>query len=371
MATGLASDYTEMIKQHKIEGQNLTMWEQFLTGTQEQFKTLGKQVTSAYETGVTEARQASAYDISQAYSNYKKQQLSLQMQEQLGAGFKQELGSELKSAYDVTYSGLEKQRENALSKLQSEYVSSLTELGEDYETAVKKGESEFAKLGEQAQAFDRLIHQYAEDQENVFSDNYVNTIQGESGEIIKELSDEGKLWYYEIFNNPDFQKWFLEGDEADELTPSELKQREELYEIYRSNPDLIKQIIGGIDSDFNAEKVRANVREEKIQTARKSIDSDVANVSDTIEFAWKDSFMIFNGQPFAFDEKYYTPKTVDSLREVYERYGINPDYAEADLKTVMHQMRQYFTDTGMHQAATQKSQYQQYLKTIIEKRLQE
>lgn len=263
MTTGLASDYTESIKQHKIEGQNLTMWEQFLTGTQEQFKTLGEQVKSAYETGVTEARQASAYDISQAYSNYKKQQLSLQMQEQLGAGFKQQLGSELKSAYDITYSGLEKQRESALSKLQSEYVSSLTELGEEYETAVKKGESEFAKLGEQAQAFDRLIHQYAEEQGNVFSDTYINTTQGESGEIIKELSDEGRLWYSSIFDDENFQKWFLKGD--GDLSDTELKNREELYEEYRKNPDLFKQAIAGIGGDFDAEEVKTRIEEQAKQ----------------------------------------------------------------------------------------------------------
>lgn len=260
--TGLASDYTQSIKEHKIDGQNLTMWKQFLTGTQEQFKTLGEQAKSAYETGVTETRQASAYDISQAYSNYKKQQLSLQTQEQLGAGFKQQLGSELKSAYDITYSGLEKQRESALSKLQSEYVSSLTELGEDYETAIKKGESEFAKLGEQAQAFDRLIHQYAEKLENQFSDDYITSTQGKSGEIIKELSDEGRLWYASIFDDENFQKWFLEGD--GDLSDTELKKREEIYDAYRKNPDVFKQIIGGIDGDFDAEEQAKKAELDKL-----------------------------------------------------------------------------------------------------------
>ena len=240
LMVGLTSDYTELVKEYRPQGQKQSLWESFLTGTQQTYQGLMQQ-----------AQDVASYDISQAYANYKQQQLQLQMNEQLGAGFQQQAGQQLQSAYGSAYADIRTQEAETLGQLATQEVS-----------AISAGEKEFSQIGSNIKTLDKHIQDYAKALGRPApEDAYKITTQ--DGLTTKELTEAGQVWYSDILNaqldGKYFDEWLLSGN----LTDAELAKREALIESYRSAPDLYKSSIAGLTSDFNVEEARQRVNIER------------------------------------------------------------------------------------------------------------
>lgn len=240
---GLLADYVQGVKEYIPVGQKKSLWEQFFTGTQQQYQTIAQQAQDVY-----------AYDISEAYANYKKQQLQLQTNQRLGEGFKQEIGGELQSAYQSAYSDIKTQEATAL-----------TDISQQYQTAIEKGEEQFSQLGELARLTDIAIQEYGSGVSSL-GDIY-DTTTDEYGVETKTLTDAGRLWYYDALNRSDsnFQDWLLSEDSTSTL---DLKDRQKIAEaLGGENRGLILESVGGIGS-WNkniAEETRSRVYEQNVK----------------------------------------------------------------------------------------------------------
>lgn len=237
------SDYTNLVKEYTPVGQKQTLWEQFFTGTQQAYQNLTQETQDVY-----------SYDISQAYANYKQQQLQLQMNEQLGEGFREQLGAQLKSQYGSAYKDIKSQEQSALSKIATQYASD-----------IEKGTKEFTKLGSQLKTFDAILSDYAEYAGVKTPENMYQETVNDDGTISYDLTDYGRLWYSDVINaTPEGKKlldqWLLSDEYKGDL---EYEDREAIWEAYRQNPDLFKSQIAGIDSDFDAEKLRTEIVEKE------------------------------------------------------------------------------------------------------------
>lgn len=244
---GLLADYVQGVKEYIPVGQKKSLWEQFFTGTQHQYQTIAQQAQDVY-----------SYDISEAYANYKKQQLQLQTNQRLGEGFKQEIGGELQSAYQSAYSDIKTQEATAL-----------TDISQQYQTAIEKGEEQFSQLGELARLTDIAIQEYATQGETpieAMSDMYKSTTD-EYGVETKTLTDAGRLFYWETLNRADmnFQDWLLSEDSTSTLN---LKDRQKIAEALGSeNRGLILEAAGGIGSwnESIAEETKSRVYEQNVK----------------------------------------------------------------------------------------------------------
>lgn len=341
---GLTSDYTELVKEYIPQGQKKSLWESFLTGTQQKYQGLTQQ-----------AQDIASYDISQAYANYKQQQLQLQMNEQLGAGFQQQAGQQLQSAYGSAYADIRTQEAETLGELASQAAEDVT-----------AGEKEFSQIGSNIKTLDKYIQDYATALGRPApEDAYKITMQ--DGLTTKELTEAGQVWYSDILNaktldGKHFDEWLLSGD----LTDTELAKREALIESYRSAPELFKRSIAGLTSDFNVEEARQRVNLERgTQQAPKFAEQ----LTNNIDFDWNDSVTMFGDTWFVTEKNKYVKNNLEDLKSYYVQLGLNPAYAEKDLWTVANNMKQWFKDTGTHKASTQKNQYKHYLTQVINKRL--
>ena len=250
---GLSSDYTELVKEYIPKGQKTSLWDQFLTGTSQQYQTLTQQAQDVY-----------AYDISQAYANYKQQQLQLQMNQQLGEGFKRQVGSQLQSQYGSAFSDIKTQEATALGKI-----------GEQYTADILAGQKEFTQLGEQARTFEKLISEYATSINKTLPENaYKTTKDEQTGVITKELTDYVRLWYYEILDDPRFQDWILSEESASDL---DLEDREAFYEAYRQNPELYRSVVAGLTSEFDYEETKNRLELEAQTQAIESLTTATNN----------------------------------------------------------------------------------------------
>lgn len=240
--TGLSSDYLESVKEYVPQGQKQSLWESFLTGTQQTYQGL-----------VQQAQDVASYDISDAYANYKKQQLQLQMNEQLGAGFQQQAGQQLQSAYGSAYADIRTQEAETLGKIAGEQAK-----------AIEAGEKEFTNYAKQLRAWDELIVEYGK------------TLKGEQFKIPDNfrdsegnLTEEGKLWYYDVIeatneSGQNFYDWVLGEDTSDKYN---LDDREAAYLAYKENPELFTQLTSGLDESFDVETARKNQQEKFYNSA--------------------------------------------------------------------------------------------------------
>lgn len=240
--TGLSSDYLESVKEYVPQGQKQSLWESFLTGTQQTYQGLAQQ-----------AQDVASYDISQAYANYKQQQLQLQMNEQLGAGFQQQVGQQLQSQYGSAYAGIKTQEAETLGKIAGEQAS-----------AIEAGEKELTNYAKQLRAWDELIVEYGK------------TLEGERFKIPDNfrdaegnLTEEGKLWYYDVIEATDasgqnFYDWVLGEDTSGKY---DLEEREAAYLAYKENPELFTQLTSGLDETFDIATARKHQQERFYNTA--------------------------------------------------------------------------------------------------------
>ena len=269
MHVGLTSDYTQLVKEYIPQGQKQSLWESFLTGTQQTYQGLAQQ-----------AQDVASYDISDAYTNYKRQQLQLQMNEQLGAGFQQQVGQQLKSQYGSAYEDIKTQEASTLYDIETQKAK-----------ALQAGEKEFTELGKQLRAYDKLLQQYAEYAEIQAPENITTTTYDEYGIATTELTDYGKMYYSDIINylpeegELSFQDWLL----SEDLNTSDMnyEEREALWEAYRQNTQLFREQVAGLTEDFNYEATKAKYESEQAEKARANeIDTKIQNISTNITGAY-------------------------------------------------------------------------------------
>lgn len=355
MITTTADDYLQLGKEYVLPNQQKSLWEQFLTGTQQQYQGLAQQTQAA-----------SSYDISSAYANYKQQQLQLMMNNQLGAGFKEQLNSELTNQYQTEYSQLKTQEYSALASLAKQQA-----------TAINKAESEIAKKGAFAKNLEVAIYDFAAENKDVLGYDLSNTEniyksvdegglgfykvdKDEEGNVTYELTDYGKDFYDKILHSPSIALKF-----------QQYLKDEELLDDYMKDVDFYNSIIGGLeygDRSYSTDERIKGLREEKLQGSH-NIDNFVNSVADRINFQKNDSFTLFGNTPNVKEGTKYVSNNVDDLKKYYSALNINPDYAEQDLRKVSNKMRKWFKSYGMSDAPLQKKQFKKYLTEVINSRL--
>lgn len=249
MYVGPTSDYTQLVKEYIPRGQKQTLWEQFLTGTEQTYQGLSQQV-----------QDVASYDISQAYANYKQQQLQLQMNEQLGAGYQQQAGQQLNAEYRSAFGDIVAKESSELYDIESQKVKT-----------IQAGETQFAELGEQLRTYDKLISEYAQLVNINRPKNATKTTTDQWGRNIEELTDYGRLWYSDVLkavsSEGDFDKWLLNEESSSDV---DYKDRVAFWEAYKQNPELFRQQVAGIGADFDAEATRTRLTKEEHSAALKS-----------------------------------------------------------------------------------------------------
>lgn len=217
-----ASDYAEAVKQYNKDAQGVSDWERyFLQPTQQ-----------AFETAASQVQQQTQYDISGAYANYLKTQRNIAQQSQLGTGFKEQVSQQLRDQYS-----------SAFEQAKTEEAQQLTELQTEYQDILATNEEALLKQGEQLASLEQAIYNYAGVDTSKLG---LSVEQGglgyyttdESG--VTTLTDRGKAFFDEQLNTigesgTSFSDWLYQTDS-------------ELYDFYTSNPDLAKQLIGGLES---------------------------------------------------------------------------------------------------------------------------
>lgn len=259
------SDYTALVKEYIPRGQQKSLWENFLLGTEQTYQGISQQ-----------AKDIAAYDISEAYANYKQQQLQLKMNEQLGAGFQQQIGGQLQSAYGSAYADIRTQEATDLANIEAKKLST-----------IEKGEEQFTELGKQLRTYDKLISEYAELAGISRPANATITTRDEYGVTTEELTDYGRLWYSDVLSavssEGTFDKWLL-----NEMSSSavDYEDRVAFWEAYRQNPELFRQQVAGIGADFNAEATRTRLAKEEHTTALTNIQSAL---NEELKNVWSDA----------------------------------------------------------------------------------
>lgn len=253
MIVTTAEDYATLIKNSKAPNQRESLWEQFLTGTQQQYQSAAQQVQAA-----------TSYDISGAYANYKQQQLQLMMNNQLGAGFKEQVSS-----------GLQQQYETAYDKVKAQESSALATIATQYEKAVVAGEERFAELGEIARQYDKALHEYAQLAKVEDYDDMTKTYFDDQGRRVTEQTDYGRLWYHDVLNkeyiDPTtgekmyFEDWLVTEDSGSELSYDE---RLKIKKALQQSPEIFANTVTGLTEDFDYKKIRSDYDTFKTEKER-------------------------------------------------------------------------------------------------------
>lgn len=137
--SGAASDWTEHIKDYSTTQDGVSMWDQVLTGLQQNLELQ------------TQAVQASTdYDISQAYANYLQNQRQISQASNLRSGFKEQLESNLQSSY-----------QSAFQQAQVNETQELYNVAQAYQKELTKVENQFAEMGETAAGYAGRLFEYA------------------------------------------------------------------------------------------------------------------------------------------------------------------------------------------------------------------
>lgn len=134
--SGRPSDWTEHIKDYSTTQDGISLWDQVLTGLQQNLELQ------------TQAVQASTdYDISQAYANYLQNQRQLQQSNVL---FKEQLESNLQSSY-----------QSAFQQAQVNETQELYNVAQAYQDELTNVENQFAERGETAARYAGELFEYA------------------------------------------------------------------------------------------------------------------------------------------------------------------------------------------------------------------
>lgn len=137
--SGGASDWTEHIKDYSTTQDGISLWDQVLTGLQQNLELQ------------TQAVQASTdYDISQAYANYLQNQRQISQASNLGTGFKEQLESNLQSSY-----------QSAFQQAQVNETQELYNVAQAYQDELTNVENQFAEMGETAAGYAGRLFEYA------------------------------------------------------------------------------------------------------------------------------------------------------------------------------------------------------------------
>lgn len=130
--TGTATDWANMFKEYSTTEGGISLWEQALTGLQQNAELQAQAV------------QASAdYDISQAYANYLQSQRQISQASNLGTGFKEQLESNLQSSY-----------QSAFGQAETEEAQNLYNIAQQYSENVTETENQFAEVGSALSSID-------------------------------------------------------------------------------------------------------------------------------------------------------------------------------------------------------------------------
>ena len=137
--SGGASDWTEHIKDYSTTQNGISLWDQVLTGLQQNLELQ------------TQAVQASTdYDISQAYANYLQNQRQISQASNLRSGFKEQLESNLQSSYH-----------SAFQQAQVNETQELYNVAQAYQDELTNVENQFAERGETAARYAGELFEYA------------------------------------------------------------------------------------------------------------------------------------------------------------------------------------------------------------------
>ena len=238
-----ASDYAEAVKQYNKDAQGVSDWERyFLQPTQQ-----------AFETAASQVQQQTQYDISGAYANYLKNQRNIAQQSQLGTGFKEQVSQQLRDQYS-----------SAFEQAKTEEAQQLTELQSEYQDILATNEEALLQQGEQLAALEQAIYNYAGVDTSKLG---LSVEQGglgyyttdESG--VTTLTDRGKAFFDEQLNTI--------GESGTSFSDWLYRTNSDLYDFYTSNPDLAKQLIGGLkpgDVKFTDEERIKNEYKDYIQS---------------------------------------------------------------------------------------------------------
>lgn len=280
--TTTADDYAKLIKGYKAPNQRESLWEQFLTGTQQQYQSAAQQVQAA-----------TSYDISGAYANYKQQQLQLMMNNQLGAGFKEQVGS-----------GLQQQYETAYDELKTEETGALATIATQYEKSLVAGEERFAELGEIARQYDKALHEYAQLAKVEDYDDMTKTYFDEQGRRVTELTDYGRLWYSDVLNKSYqdattgdtlyFEDWLVGEDSGSELSYDE---RLKIRKALQQSPEIFANTVTGLTEDFDYKKISSEYDTFKTEKER------VQQIKDSEKYFTSEKTLI-NNFGYQSDESY-------------------------------------------------------------------
>lgn len=138
--SGGASDWTEHIKDYSTTQDGISLWDQVLTGLQQNLELQ------------TQAVQASTdYDISQAYANYLQNQRQISQASNLGTGFKEQLESNLQSSYH-----------SAFQQAQVNETQELYNVAQAYQDELTNVENQFAEMGETLSGLSNRVFEYLE-----------------------------------------------------------------------------------------------------------------------------------------------------------------------------------------------------------------
>lgn len=138
--TGTATDWANMFKEYSTTEGGISLWEQALTGLQQNAELQAQAV------------QASAdYDISQAYANYLQSQRQISQASNLGTGFREQLESNLQSSY-----------QSAFGQAETEEAQGLYDVAQTYQEGVTNLENQATEIGETLSGLSNRVFEYLE-----------------------------------------------------------------------------------------------------------------------------------------------------------------------------------------------------------------
>lgn len=138
--TGTASDWTDVFKEYSTTENGVSLWEQALTGLQQNAELQSQLVQSSVD-----------YDISQAYANYLQNQRQLSQASNLGTGFKEQLESNLQSSY-----------QSAFGQAEAKKAQDLYDVAQTYQEGVTNLENQAIETGETLSGLSNRVFEYLE-----------------------------------------------------------------------------------------------------------------------------------------------------------------------------------------------------------------
>lgn len=235
MAVGTASDYAALLKEYQAKQAGVKKWEDIFL--------------QPYQTAAEQVSTQTQYDISGAFAQYKKSQLSAMQNMQLGTGFKEQIASDLASQYGSAYSQLKQEEVSQLGQLQTSYLQTLAQ---QEEALIEQGE-QFAELENKMFEFAGITRTQAESEygAELGSEGTGLGYFENKGEGVYNITERGVDFYDELLNlGVATGEKDKEGNKIYKSFRDYLLEQEEneLYDFYTQNSDIVKQLVGGLES---------------------------------------------------------------------------------------------------------------------------